>query len=101
VKVDRSAVETELREVAERASLVAGEVALRADAAARALAGGPVRPPIARRRWPYAVLAAVLGAAAGAAAAVLAQRLAGTDAPDAQEPEELVAVVDRPGDPAV
>ena len=49
------------------------------------------------RRWPWAVLAAVLGAAAGSAAAVLVRSLQGTDAPDAQEPDEVQAVVDRPG----
>jgi hypothetical protein len=51
------------------------------------------------RRWPWAVLAAVLGAAAGSAAAVVVRSLEGTDAPDALEPDELQAVVDRPGGP--
>lgn len=62
---------------------------------------GPVlggrRPP---RRWPWAVAAALAGAAAGAGAALLFQRLFGQDAPGAQEPEQLVAVVDA-GPPVV
>ena len=57
---------------------------------------GGRRSPQARR-WPWALLAAVLGAAAGSAAAVVVRSLEGTDAPDAQEPEEVQAVVDRPG----
>jgi hypothetical protein len=52
------------------------------------------------RRWPWAVLAAVLGAAAGSAAAVVVRSLEGTDAPDAQDPDEVQAVVDRPGAPS-
>lgn len=46
------------------------------------------------RRWPWAVAAAVAGAAAGAGVALLVQRLVGEDAPGAQEPEQLVAVLD-------
>ena len=46
------------------------------------------------RRWPWAVGAAVLGAAAGAAVALAVRRLVGQDAPDAQDPEQLRAVVD-------
>ena len=64
----------------------------------RALLRGWKEP--AARRWPWAVLAAVLGAAAGSAAALVVRTLVGTDAPDAQEPDELQAVVDRPGAPA-
>ncbi len=57
--------------------------------------------PRRSRRWPWAVAAAVAGAAAGAAVALLLQRLAGQDAPGAQEPEQLRAVVDpAPVDPA-
>ena len=52
------------------------------------------------RRWPWAVLAAVVGAAAGSAAAFAVRTLEGTDAPDAQEPDEVQAVVDRPGSPS-
>ncbi len=51
----------------------------------------PTRTP---RRWPWSVGAAVAGAAAGAAVALAVRRLAGQDAPDAQEPEHLRAVVD-------
>ena len=66
----------------------------RGPAAVAVLAGR--RPP---RRWPWAVAAALAGAAAGAGAALLVQRLLGQDAPGAQEPEQLVAVVDA-GPPA-
>ena len=52
------------------------------------------------RRWPWAVLAAVVGAAAGSAAAFAVRSIEGTDAPDAQEPDEVQAVVDRPGSPS-
>jgi hypothetical protein len=72
---------------------------VRGAAAWDAVAGHRVGPPVAVRRWPWAVLAAVLGAAAGAAAALLIGRLLGSDAPDAQEPEDVEAVVDRPLDP--
>ena len=51
---------------------------------------------VALRRWPWALAAAVLGAAAGAGVALLARRLLGSEAPDAQEPEQVRAVVDRP-----
>jgi hypothetical protein len=73
------------------------EPGVRVGAAVEALRGGRVGPPLAVRRWPWAVGAAVAGAALGAAAAWLIQRLQGTEAPDAQEPHELRAVVDRPG----
>ena len=46
------------------------------------------------RRWPWAAGAAVAGAAAGAGSVLLLRRLVGQDAPDAQEPEQLRAVVD-------
>jgi hypothetical protein len=69
---------------------------LRSSAALDALRGGPVRPPVGVRRLPWAIAAAVVGAAAGAAAAVLVRRVLGQDAPDAQAPEDLEAVVDRP-----
>ena len=61
----------------------------------QALRGGPVGPPLAGRRWPWAVLAGVLGALAGAATVLALRELMGRDAPDAQEPTALVAVVDR------
>jgi hypothetical protein len=51
------------------------------------------------RRWPWALLAAVLGAAAGSAAALVVRSVEGEDAPDALEPDELQAVVDRPAAP--
>lgn len=70
--------------------------AVRTGAAWDALRGGRVGPPLAVRRWPWAVGAALLGAAAGVAAASLVARLVGQDAPDAQAPEDLEAVVDRP-----
>ncbi len=77
--------------------LEAGTV--RGDAALTALRGHRVGPPVAVRRWPWAVGAAVLGAAAGAAVALFVGRLLmGRDAPDAQDPADLEAVVDRPTD---
>ena len=83
----------------EDATELLGEVVdaslVRGGAALDALRGGPVGPPVAVRRWPWAVAAAVLGAAAGAGVAHLVGRIVGQDAPDAQEPEELQAVVDR------
>lgn len=71
---------------------------VRGGAAVDALRGGPVGPPIGPRRWPWAVAAAVAGAATGAAVAVLVRRVIGEDAPGAQEPEDVQAVVDRTGD---
>jgi hypothetical protein len=69
---------------------------VRGGAAWRSLHGGPVRPPIGARRWPWALSAAVLGAAAGAVTARLAGRLlVGREVPGAQAPEDLEAVVDR------
>ena len=68
---------------------------VRGGGALQALRGGPVGPPLAGRRWPWAVLAGVLGALAGAATVVALRALMGRDAPDAQEPAALVAVVDR------
>ena len=70
---------------------------VRGDAALTALRGERVGPPLAVRRWPWAVGAAVVGAAAGAGVALLVGRLLmGRDAPDAQDPADLEAVVDRP-----
>lgn len=71
------------------------EPATRGGAALDALRGVPVGPPASVRRWPWAVAAALAGAAAGAGLAVLVARLQGVDAPGAQEPHELRAVVDR------
>lgn len=74
---------------------VVDEVRERGGGAVEALAGR--RRPV--RRWPWAVGAAVAGAAAGAAVAVLVRTVLGQDAPGAQEPEQLRAVIDlRPQD---
>ena len=88
------------------ASRVVGEVQealdtslVRGGAAWDAVSGARVGPPTAVRRWPWALAAAALGAVAGGALAVLVRRLGGQDAPGAQEPEELEAVVDRPVSP--
>jgi hypothetical protein len=88
----------DVRAVTERAGEVLGASAVRGGAAWDALRGGPVGPPVGVRRWPWAVGAALAGAAAGAAVAYLVTRIVGQDAPDAQEPEDLQAVVDRPTD---
>ena len=86
--------------IAGQAADVVGDVVdlsvLRSGAALDALRGGPVRPPVGVRRLPWALAAAVVGAAAGAATALLVRRVIGQDAPDAQAPEDLEAVVDRP-----
>ena len=68
----------------------------RGGAAWVALRGERVGPPLAVRRWPWALGAALAGAAAGAVAAKLVRRLNPADAPGAQEPHELRAVVDTP-----
>ena len=52
--------------------------------------------PATTRRWPWALGAALAGAAGGAAMALLAGRLRTEDAPDALEPDQVQAVVDRP-----
>jgi len=83
-----SAVTEVLGEVLD-ASLVRGGAAL------DALRGSRVGPPVAIRRWPWALAAAVVGAAAGAGVAYVVGRVVGRDAPDAQEPEDVQAVVDR------
>lgn len=72
---------------------------VRGSAAWDAVRGTRVGPPVAVRRWPWALGAAALGALAGGALVVVVRRLAGQDAPGAQEPEELRAVVDRPDAP--
>jgi hypothetical protein len=71
---------------------------VRGGAAWDALRGDRVGPPVAVRRWPWTLSAALLGALAGAAVAAVVLRVVGQDAPDAQEPEDLEAVVDRPVD---
>jgi hypothetical protein len=74
---------------------VLDEARLRTGAAWDALRGGPVDPPIGRRRWPVAAVAALAGAVGGVAVALLIRRVRTADAPDAVEPEQLEAVVDR------
>lgn len=58
------------------------------------LKGDRVGPPASVRRWPWALGAAVAGAAAGALVVSVLRRVAPGDAPGAQEPHELRAVVD-------
>ena len=71
-----------------------GEALERGGAAWGALRGDVVVPRGAARRWPWAVGAAVAGALAGAVVAKLLAKVAPADAPGAQEPHELRAVVD-------
>jgi hypothetical protein len=52
------------------------------------------------RRWPWALAATLAGALAGAAVAYASRRVQGQDSPEAVEPEQLQAVVDRPDDEA-
>ena len=52
------------------------------------------RRPVTRRGLPWAVGASLAGAAGGVALALVVRRVLGQDAPDAQEPEQLRAVVD-------
>jgi hypothetical protein len=70
------------------------EAAVRGGAAWDALRGERVGPPAAARRWPWALAAALAGATAGIAVAVALRGKA--DPPDAQDPEDLEAVIDRP-----
>ena len=71
------------------------EARVRGGAAWDALRGERVGPPVGRRRWPVGLAAALAGAAAGVAVAVALRRLRAGDPPDAQDPEDLLAVVDR------
>jgi hypothetical protein len=71
------------------------EARVRGGAAWDALRGERVGPPVASRRWPVALGAALAGAAAGVAVAVALRRLRTQDPPGALEPEQLEAVVDR------
>ena len=77
------------------AGRVVGAGRVRGHGAVRALQGAPVGPPMAGRRWPWAVLAGALGAVAGAATVLVLRRVLGQDDPGAQEPLHLVALVDR------
>lgn len=88
-------------ELVQTVSGLVEEPGVRGAAALDALRGVPVGPPAGRRRWPWALGAALAGAGAGAAVAVLVRRLGGTDAPGAQEPHELRAVVDVADGPSV
>ena len=54
----------------------------------------PASPPA--RRWPWALAATIAGAAAGAGVAYAVRRVWWVDRPDAVDPEQLEAVVDRP-----
>jgi hypothetical protein len=72
------------------------EAALRGGAAWDALRGERVRPPAAASRWPWALAAALAGAAAGIAVAVTMRRIDRPEWPDAQDPDDLEAVIDRP-----
>jgi hypothetical protein len=74
------------------------EAALRGGAAWDALRGERVGPPVAVPRWPWALAAAIAGAAAGVAVAVAIRRVAGADRPDALDPEDVEAVIDRPAE---
>ena len=71
-----------------------GDALVRGGAAWDALRGARVGPPIAVRRWPWALTAALAGAVVGAASAVALRAVFPRDAPGAQEPDELQAVVD-------
>ncbi len=53
-------------------------------------------PSVPARRWPWALAATAAGALAGACVAYAVRRVEGQDSPGAVEPEQLVAVVDRP-----
>ena len=52
------------------------------------------------RRWPWALAAIVAGALGGGGVAYAVRRVQGQDSPDAVEPEQRRAVVDRPDDTA-
>lgn len=87
--------ENVLPEVEETVREALAEAAVRGTAAWDALRGERVGPPVAVRRWPWALLAAALGAASGVAVVLVARRLRYRDAPDALEPEQVQAVIDR------
>ena len=81
-----------LDDARERAEAILDEAVVRGGAAWDALRGE--RVPVATARWRWALAAAVAGAAAGVAIAVALRNRA--DPPDAQDPEDLEAVIDRP-----
>ncbi len=75
------------------------EAVHRSSAAWDVLRGETVGPPAGHRRWPWAVLAAVAGAAAGVGVAYALARVRTTDAPDAVDPAQVEAVIDRAAPP--
>ena len=79
-----------------RGGVVLEEAAIRSGAAWDALRGERVGPPVAVRRWPWAIAAAAAGAAAGVLVAVAVRRLSRPDPPGALDPEDVQAVIDRP-----
>jgi hypothetical protein len=85
-----------LEDARRRADAVLGEAAVRGGAAWDALRGERVGPPVAVARWPWALAAAAAGAAAGVAVAIAVRRFSQPEAPDAQDPEDVRAVIDRP-----
>ncbi|MCW2572594.1 MAG: hypothetical protein JWO88_2652 [Frankiales bacterium] len=104
----RQRAESLLEEARERAEAIVDEArtrggaafeeaTLRGTAAWDALRGERVGPPVAVARWPWALAAALVGAAAGVAVAIAMRRINRPDAPGAQNPEDLEAVIDRPG----
>ncbi len=95
----REGVAHVLEDLRSDASSVLDQALVRGGAAWDALRGEPVGPPAAHRRWPWAVVAAVAGAAAGVGVAYALARVRTSDAPDAVEPEQVQAVVDRSASP--
>jgi hypothetical protein len=89
------ATETLVPELSTEVVAALEEARVRGGAAWDALRGERIGPPLAVRRWPIALGAALAGAAAGAAVAFALRHLLTQEAPDALEPEQLVAVVDR------
>lgn len=92
----RQRAEEVLEDARERAELILDEARSRGGAAWDALRGERVGPPVAVARWPWALAAAIAGAAAGVAVAIAVRELSRPDAPGAQDPEDLQAVIDRP-----
>lgn len=92
----RQRAEAILDDARQRAEAVLAEAAVRGGAAWDALRGERVGPPVAVARWPWAVAAAAGGAVAGAVVALAVRRLGRPDAPGAQDPADLKAVIDRP-----
>lgn len=99
VSSTRSSAGTFATALAETVTGVLDEPATRGGAAVSALRGQRVGPPVAVRRWPWALGAALIGAGTAAGIVLVRRRLEGQDAPDAQEPHELRAVVDVPAAP--